>query len=121
MLEIQKRELSPDELSNMPVHMRPPSGTVVTDRRRTDVRLRVTIDDQLVSERTLPPGGLWGDKNSVALETFEVSPGSHRVEIAISDSSQPEEWTFTAEDTIEFAGGKRRVVLFDREEGFSWH
>jgi coenzyme F420-reducing hydrogenase delta subunit/Pyruvate/2-oxoacid:ferredoxin oxidoreductase delta subunit len=115
------RRLTPDELANMPIHMRPQGEPVVHERRRADVRLRITIDGQEAVGRVLPPGGLWGDRISIAFEELDVSEGVHLVEVAIGDSADPDEWTYVESQELEFKHGQRRVVLFEREHGFSWH
>lgn len=112
------RRLSTEELEALPVHMRPKDGRVPTDRRHADVRLRVRVDGRLLREERYAPGGLWGDKNSVALETIPLASGRHRVEVELSDDPAANEWPYRYEAELEFPRGERRVVLFDREHGF---
>ncbi|MEE9279772.1 MAG: hypothetical protein V3V67_06320 [Myxococcota bacterium] len=57
----------------------------------------------------------------MAVEHIPVSPGEHTVAIAIGDSADPAEWTYTFEDTLTFGEEARRVVAFDRVSGFSVH
>jgi hypothetical protein len=65
--------------------------------------------------------GIWSDGNSVAIERISVEPGEHRVRVAIGDSLDAEEWSFTDEQILTFTDSERRVVSFDRVVGFRWH
>jgi ferredoxin/coenzyme F420-reducing hydrogenase delta subunit len=112
------RELTPEEIAARPVHMRQQQ---VCDRRRSHVRLRVSLDGEPVFTESYPPGGVWGDGNSVAVETLEVPPGTHRVLVEIGDGPDPDEWNWSEERTLEFAEHGRRVASFDRLAGFGFH
>jgi ferredoxin len=112
------RELSEEEIARRPVHMRQEK---ICDRDRAPVRMRVSIDGGTVVESSFPPKGIWGDGNSVAVERIPVEPGEHRVRVAIGDSLDAEEWSFTDEQTLTFTDSERRVVSFDRVVGFRWH
>jgi ferredoxin/coenzyme F420-reducing hydrogenase delta subunit len=112
------RELSPEELAQRPVHMR---RAQICDRARASVRLRVSVDGVRVIEESVPPTGIWSDGNSIAVERLPVEPGEHRVHVAIGDSADLEEWSYTTEQTLSFEDAARRVVAFDRLSGFTWH
>jgi hypothetical protein len=90
-------------------------------RRRSPVRLRVSLDGKEVLKQTYPPGGIWGDQNSVAVEHIAVAPGERHLVVAIGDSADPEEWSYTVEETTAFDEGARRVLSFDRLAGFELH
>ncbi len=112
------RELSKEELEALPIHMR--KKTVVSERRRADVRLRVSVDGKEIMSKAFAPGGLWGDKNATALETLELTPGEHHVDVAIGDSHDATEWSQVTEQTLLVKKGERRVLLFDATHGFRW-
>ena len=112
------RKVSAAELAKMPVHMR---REEVCERARSAVRLRVMVDGAQSVEVTVPPSGIWSDGNSVAVERISVRPGEHSVEVAIGDSADPDEWRYLDRRTLEFSEDARRVVVFDRVAGFSWH
>jgi coenzyme F420-reducing hydrogenase delta subunit len=112
------RVLSAEEQAKLPAHMR---RDRICERRRADVRLRVSLDGQVAASGSYPPEGVWGDGNSVAVVRVPVEPGSHAVSVAIGDSLDPEEWTWRADETLEFTPDARRVVAFDRLAGFGWH
>jgi coenzyme F420-reducing hydrogenase delta subunit/NAD-dependent dihydropyrimidine dehydrogenase PreA subunit len=117
-LEENCRELTEEELARRPIHMR---QTQICDRARASVRLRVSVDGVPVMEQSYPPKGVWGDLNSVAIEPLPIEPGEHRVGVAIGDSADPDQWGYTDERTLSFTDSARRVVLFDRVAGFTWH
>jgi len=94
---------------------------MVCDRKRSAVRLRVTIDGKSALDSTFPPKGLWGDGASIAMERIPVELGEHEVRVAIGDTPDPDEWSYETTATIHFTDDARRVLSFDRLEGFSWH
>lgn len=112
------RKATAEENARLPVHMR---RDEICERGRASVRLRVTVDDAVVVDRRYAPRGLSGDGNSIAIEHVPVSAGPHRIAVAIGETADPAEWTFRDERAPTFDARRRRVVLFDRLSGFSWH
>jgi hypothetical protein len=112
------RELTPEELAATPVHMRKER---ICERTRPPVRLRVAIDGATALETSIAPSGIWKDGNSVSVERIPVEPGTHRVNVAIGESADPDEWSYAAEQSVRFTEEARRVVVFDRVAGFTWH
>jgi coenzyme F420-reducing hydrogenase delta subunit len=112
------RTLTQEELASTPVHMR---RERVCERTRLPVRLRVAIDGAIALEDVIEPSGIWRDGNSVAVERISVEPGAHNVSVAIGDTADADEWSFKEARTISFSDDARRVVVFDRVAGFSWH
>jgi Fe-S-cluster-containing hydrogenase component 2 len=105
-----------EEQAARPVHMR---AAQICERARPDVRLKVTVDGEVVREASVAAGGLWGDGASVALERVAVPAGKHRVAVAIGDRPDGQ-WTWTEEREVDFAPRSHRVILFDRRDGFEW-
>ncbi len=108
------RTRTPEELAALPAHKRTPQ---VCERGRAPVHLRVALGDRVLLDRDYAPSGAFGDGASVAVETLTVPPGRHPVTISIG--SPPA--ALTAERELDFRLHSRRVVLFDRLTGFSWH
>ena len=114
------RKLTSEELAARPVHMRSTSG-MICERGRNAVRLRVFVDNIESSAGSYRPSGLWHDGASLAIESIPVKEGRHRIKIQIGDTADTNEWTFQAEQEISFSRWQRRVVLFERTKGFTWH
>ena len=112
------RALSPAELKKLPVHMRPAQ---VCPESRVPVRMQVRVDGRMLLNHAYPPRGLFADSASLATEQFSVPPGIHRVDVQIGDSADTSEWSYQHECEMRFAGGVRRVILFDRTRGFTEH
>lgn len=112
------RTLTEAELAALPAHMR---RTEVCERGRAAVRLRVAVNGEVVHEDRYEARGLSGDGPSIALEKLPLEPGEHDVEVFIGETGDPEEWTHRSRQTVTMGEGERRVVLFDRSSGFSWH
>jgi hypothetical protein len=112
------RVLSEEELAARPVHMRKKKEC---ERMRASVRVLVEVDGKPVMHMSATPSGIWKDGNSVAIETIPIEPGEHHVKIAIGETLDPDEWTFRDEKTLSFDIHSRRVLIFDRVAGFTWH
>jgi len=117
-IEENCRERTPEELARIPVHMR---QARVCDRERASVRMRVKMDDRVLVEKAYAPKGIWHDGNSVAVETIPVAPGAHAIEVEVGDSHEPGEWSFRTQQNLVFTRDARRVIAFDRLEGFTEH
>jgi ferredoxin/coenzyme F420-reducing hydrogenase delta subunit len=112
------RVLTAEELASRPAHMRPQEQ--VCDRTRAPVRLRITIDGEQVLAETYQPAGLWSDGSSVAIARLPVPAGRHDVKVELGDTPD-EAWTYHLDEGQQFETGSRRVLTFDRVEGFRWH
>jgi len=112
------RMLSDAEKQALPVHMR---AQQVTERRRSPVRLVVRIDGEELLRKAYPPSGLWGDGHSVAIERFCVPSGAHKVEVAIGDGADPSVFEHRQDSELAFRARERRVLVFERPEGFRWY
>ncbi|MEW5849597.1 MAG: hydrogenase iron-sulfur subunit [Myxococcota bacterium] len=109
------RTLSEQEKAAMPPHMR---RDVVCERGRASVRMRVLVDGAEVLSRTYPPKGLFSDGVSIAVERVDVPPGTHVVGVQLGETGDPQEWTFTAQQSLTFGPRERHAVLFERADGF---
>ncbi len=111
-------ELTPEELAKIPIHMRKEK---VCDRERSSVRLKILVDGQLVREATYLPKGIWHDGSSVAVERIAIEPGTHSVVVSIGDTADLTAWQHEDTRTIDFSRDSRRVIIFDRQDGFRWY
>ncbi|MDX1617985.1 MAG: cytochrome b N-terminal domain-containing protein, partial [Balneolaceae bacterium] len=99
-------------------HMR--GGNSTAGRERSEVRLRLAIDGRTVVERQFAPKGLFNDGSSSAIIHHPLEAGTHAVEIYLGDTAG-EEWRYSAADTLQFETHRRRVVTFNRTDGFRWY
>lgn len=97
-------------------HMRGAPGS--TERERVPVRMRVTIDGRLLLEKSYPPKGIFSDGASIATETIALDPGVHEVLVEIGDGPDAREWNHRHAERIEVRPHERRVLFFERREGF---
>jgi ferredoxin len=114
----QSTRLSEEEKAKLPVHMRRDVDLV---RTRQPVRLRVVVDGDEVLTKSYAPTGLWGDGNSIALERLPLAPGSHEVQVFVGDGADASVWERSTSAAVDFEASRRRVLLFDRHAGFTWH
>ncbi len=108
------RELTTKELEKLPVHMR---KNQICERKRSLVSMKIQIDNQTVLEKSYKPSGVWEDGTSIAIEEFRISPGIHKIQIFIKDTSG-EVWNYQWEEQVEFKKYQKRVILFDKIHNF---
>lgn len=99
-------------------HMR--GQNITTNRQRSDVRLRIVIDEATVLENTYEPKGIFQDGSSGGIEHIPLEAGKHTIEIYLGDTAG-EEWRYTDKKELEFEEHHRRVVRFNRTEEFKWY
>jgi hypothetical protein len=80
------RQLSPEELANLPVHMRNPNACI---GRIAPYRLQVGLNGTLLVNDTIHPGGARGDRPIYVLSDFPVDPGEHRVQVRFDPILMP--------------------------------
>ncbi len=112
---VEVRASDPEAQAKLLPHMRSPMALV---RKRLPVRLSVKVDGEEKLHRSYAPHGVFGDENSLAIETLAVPAGSHRVEVFLGDDQDTTHYAYQFTDTLDFTPGVRRVVLFDKVHGF---
>jgi ferredoxin/coenzyme F420-reducing hydrogenase delta subunit len=115
---IEARKLSAEELAKRLPHMRAQASVT---RARAAVRLRISIDGNIVSEQSFAPKGLSKDGPSIGLFRQNLSAGEHQVTVELADSGNQNEWTRRWSEKVDFKNSQARVVLFDTKNGFSLH
>jgi len=111
------KTLTPEELAKLPMHMRKPTSC---ERKRADVRMKILVDGNEILNKSYIPQGIWKDGNSIALEHISQKDGLHTVQIMIGDKSD-ENWDYVDTKQIEFKARFRKVVIFNKLNGFTWH
>lgn len=112
------RQLTQEELEKLPVHMRNAS---VKERGRAPVRMKILVDGQELVNQSYKPGGLMGDSSSVALERMGLDEGEHLVQVSLGDTADDTVWNHVTEKRLNFKSWSRYVLLFDKQNGFTWH
>ena len=112
------RQVSAEEKAAMPIHMRQDQ---ICERRRADVRIQVEVDGVLALDSTIPPAGLWGDGNSIAIERLSVPDGDHTITARLADGLDPDAWGWESTQVLTFRTRERRILEFGRNDGFVWH
>jgi len=107
-----------DSQEDLLPHMR--GGNQTASRERSDVRLRLTIDGNTILEKRYEPKGLFNDGTSSAIVNHPLEAGTHTVGIYLGDTAG-EEWLYSDKKTLSFEKHRRRVVKFNRTEGFRWY
>lgn len=108
-------ELSAEEKANTMAHMQ---NGPICERHHPDVRVDVLVDGKRLRHVRYEAKGLSGDGPGIGIERIGVEPGTHRVSVRVGNSAQPDTWTHTWQETLEFSEGHKRVVLFDTKDGF---
>jgi hypothetical protein len=78
--------LSREELENLPRHMRPQGGQSSTSGTRRDTTVRVTLDGQLLLQKTYRPGGLRHDGPTFVYEELTVPLGTHFLDATLLEA-----------------------------------
>lgn len=111
-------EPTPEEIAKLPKHMRPQKKC---ERRRSDVRLRISVDGSVVHTEAVSPGGIWKDSSSLAVVRVPVATGARDVLIEVGDGPDPKQYGYSTSKRIDAKPGHDVVVLFDEAGKFEWH
>lgn len=110
-------ELSKEELEKLPIHMRKITNC---ERKRSPVRMKIILDGKEFLNKSYKPKGVWEDGNSIAIETIPLKSGLHDLSVEISGSPDGG-WEFKESKKIEFVAGEKKVLLFNKLNGFTWY
>jgi ferredoxin len=113
---VKEGSLDSAEQMKLPVHMR---GAREGSRERRDVTLELRIDGEARLLRAFPPRGFFKDGAGAGIETLPLAPGSHRVEIKVAESGNPQA-LFEEARTLLFREGRREVVRVENRKGILW-
>lgn len=108
------RPASAEELARLPPNMR---LREICDRRRAPVHVRLELDGQTLIDRAVAPSGLWGTGPSRLYARFTVSPGSHRIALALDDTPAGSGAEWTLERAVTLTPGENLAIDFDAEAG----
>ena len=108
-LEEQCEPIPEEERADQPMHMQREEEC---ERRRADVIVEITVDDEVIYEKAHRPRGLAGGGPATMLDKVSVEPGERQVRVRVADGADGE-FTYEFEQTLRFEDGKRQVLLFD--------
>jgi ferredoxin/coenzyme F420-reducing hydrogenase delta subunit len=115
---IQERVRTQEELEKLLPHMR---AQVNISREKAPVRLRVLLNENVLWDRSYPPGGILKDGPSVATIRLPMNSGTHPLRVQIADTADEEIWSYQWEEEVHFEENRVRVLLFDKRAGFTLH
>jgi hypothetical protein len=103
------RQLSPEELANLPPNMRRPLDC---PRERLPLQVELELDGKLLYREVLPPSGLAGDGASMAYSKFPVAPGTHHLVARLRDSDRTTGYDYEKEAEITLQPRQNFVIDF---------
>ena len=107
------RDLTPEELSARPVHMRQARECV---RTALAYDLTTSVDGQVIARKHVRPAGLRADRPLSVEEEFAVHPGEHALNVTFRPETPESGATELVFDgTVRFERG--RVVLITQDAG----
>lgn len=104
------RQLTQEELDKLPPNMR-----TVNDcpRARHALRIELWSNRQLLYSETLQPSGIWSDGKANVYQRIRVNAGTHRLQVRMEDSGDPDGFRYELSETMTVAAGRNVVVRFD--------
>ncbi len=114
----EQKQLTAEELSKRLPHMR---AQVNVTRKRVPVRLRIAVDAAIVHDHAYTPHGFQKDGPSSATVRLPLSPGTHTIQVIVSDSPDLDQGSHQWEQSIASETNRIHVLLFDTKSGFTLH
>jgi hypothetical protein len=103
------RQLTPEELANLPPNMRRPLDC---PRGRLPLQVELVLDGELLYRGELPPSGLAGDGASMAYSKFPAVPGKHHLAARLRDSDRSTGYDYEKEAEITLQPRQNFVIDF---------
>ena len=104
------RQLTQEELNELPPNMRKPSDC---PRERRPVRVLFSVDGVPLYEDRLAPTGLWNDGSANVYRRLTVPAGPHELFIGMNERGEPEGFDYALRQAVDLAPGQHVVVEFD--------
>lgn len=113
------RELSEEELADLPAHMRRP---VVCERRVPPHRLRVEVDGRSVLDEVIRAAGAQRDRPLYVFREITVAPGLHRVRIGFArvdggGEAREDADALSLETTLDLGPREVGLIVYDADAG----
>ena len=107
------RERSAEELAAMPSHLRKKKDC---PRERSPLDVVLELDNQLVYQATISPGGMSSDLASPIYERIRLPIGEHRLQLHMRDDIHTEGFNYTLDETVTLKSAQILVIDFDSEQ-----
>lgn len=108
------RELSPQELAQLPPNMRAPMDC---PRERSPVSVELLVDGETIIHQAFNAPGLYSDLGVDVYRTAKVTAGEHRLVVRMNDNVRVEGPTHTHEETVRLEPAQLLVVNFNSDTG----
>lgn len=104
------RQLTQAELDKLPPNMR-----TVNDcpRARFPLVIELRSGESLLYADTLQPSGIWSDGKANVYKRIRVRAGTHRLQVRMDDSGDPNGFRYEYSETMAIAAGRNVVVHFN--------
>ena len=107
------RQLSQEELNELPPNMRRPS---VCPRERHPVRVELRLGGNVLYHDVLPPSGLWSDGKSDVYQRLVVDAGNHEIFVGMNDSGGVEGFNYEQSVVLDLSPGRNLVIRFNEKQ-----
>lgn len=111
--KLECRERSEAELAKLAPNMR---AKLDCPRERSDVRVEIEMDGQVLYQIVAPPTGLRKDLPSTVYRRFEIPAGTHRFKARLADGPGGD-FRHNAATTVTLAPGRVLVIDFVGSSG----
>ena len=108
------RKRTPEELAKLPPNMRAPLDC---PRGRSDIKLRVELDDKPFYETVMHPTGLSKDGISTVYKRFELKSGSYKLAVKMNDNLVNPGWNHVKEEQVTLKPARVLVIDFNPDKG----
>ncbi|HFD15913.1 MAG TPA: hypothetical protein ENJ38_06375 [Rhodospirillales bacterium] len=108
------RRLSAEEIARLPPRERRPN---TCSRRRVPIRVQLVLDEEVIFDRTLEPGGLAGDSPAHAYEKFLVPVGRHRLVARLEDRGRSDRFAYESELVVDLRPRQNLPIDFKADKG----
>ena len=98
------------EMADLPPQLR---YNMDCSRERAPLQVEFEIDGKMVYQKEVPAKGFKNDLPSPIYERFNVPAGRHNLQVRMRDNIIDEDFTYTAEKTVELAPLQVLIVDFD--------
>ncbi len=103
------RQLTQDELNELPPNMRKPSEC---PRERHPITIELRADGELLYRVSSPPSGIWSDGKATVYQRLQMAAGEHELFVAMNDSGG-EGFDFELSVNQRLSPGQNLVIDFD--------